>query len=501
MKTKQKLSSVSNRLRSLLGIVFLTLAVNASAHEVESVTPSEIGIPYSWALELSANEHAHTTPDHVGAWSWDEDGFPATAKGWTHTSKWVKLELSEPVALTLKLENLANVPWPSPSEPNRLAGTNLFPSFTLYRGWDTDAGITVSTNGVTIDQDHTFNNRGNIAWAEDVTYLDHIDNSSQHEASRTWVLPAGRYTISLGGNSPATIAEGRQGYLATFTTKPTVGLARGMAIINYDQAAIHTLASAIGPSPVLELTGFFDQAAANSLPLSTLLTNAQTGFAYTNQPYAMNGPSVNNPAGRTAQPTTFAWVSGDPTNHSGSIGLGGIARFNVLGGLGGTLAFGDFTLQFDPARTALGGSGWYLKGNIEPAVAVYDLTQVKVVETTTSLTISGDLAVTFEVANFLYGTPGDTLKDVGDFTFTGLKDQLPAPRINAISKSGDNLIINVVNGRPGTGCVVLSSPLISAESSQWAPGATGVFDAAGTCSFSLPINSAEPTRFFKLRTP
>ena len=218
--SKTNTSAALRRLASVLGIVAATSAGNLQAHEPEPIEYSPIGIPYAWFVELEAGEESETPPDHVGAWSWDEDGFPDTARGWTHTSKWVKLDLAEPVAFTLTLESRAGVPWPSQTDSNRLAGTNLYPSFTLYRGWDTDAGLMLDTNGVTIDQDHTFNNRGNIEWAEDVSYLDHLDNSTSHVATRTWVLPAGHYTLDLGGNSPALIAEGRQGYRATFNTAP-----------------------------------------------------------------------------------------------------------------------------------------------------------------------------------------------------------------------------------------------------------------------------------------
>ena len=206
------------RLLPVLGMAAALSAPSVRAHEAEPIPFSPIGIPYAWLIELEADEVTATEPAHVGAWSWDEDGFPATAKGWTHTSAWVKLDLAEPVNLTLTLESLSGVPWPSAEEPGRLAGTNLFPSVTLYQGWDTDAGVLTNADGTTLDQDHTFNNRGDIAWAEDVTYLDHAENSVEHSLTRTWTLPAGHYTVNLGGNSPATVAEGRQGYRAIFGT-------------------------------------------------------------------------------------------------------------------------------------------------------------------------------------------------------------------------------------------------------------------------------------------
>ena len=233
MNTNMKLKT--RRILMVGSFAVAAMAIPAPGATLSPVAFDPIGIPYAWDLALSDFDQAQTLPDHVGAWSWDEDGFPDTAKGWTHTSKWVKLDLTQPARFTLQLESLAGVPWPGAGEPDRLAGTNLFPSFSLYRGWDTDAGVT-------LDQDHTFNNRGNIEWAEDVTYLDHIDNSSAHGVSRTWVLPAGRYTINLGGNSPATVAEGRQGYRATFTTTPaptlTIARSGSQVVVSWSAAIV-----------------------------------------------------------------------------------------------------------------------------------------------------------------------------------------------------------------------------------------------------------------------
>ncbi|MBL9139251.1 MAG: hypothetical protein JNK85_25505, partial [Verrucomicrobiales bacterium] len=139
-------------------MTIIALARSPAASAAGSLTPVEfsaIGIPYGWKVVLDDGSSVTTTPDHVGAWSWDEDNFPATAKGWTHTSKWVQLELTASAALTLKLESLAGAPWPSPEDPARLAGTNLYPSFTIYRGWDTDSGTITNADGTTLDQDHT----------------------------------------------------------------------------------------------------------------------------------------------------------------------------------------------------------------------------------------------------------------------------------------------------------------------------------------------------------
>jgi hypothetical protein len=462
---------------------------------------SEVGIPYGWKAVLDSASSVTTTPDHVGAWSWDEDNFPATAKGWTHTSKWVQLELTEPGALTVKLESAAGVPWPAPDAPTRLAGTNLFPSFTIYRGWDTDSGTLTNADGTTLDQDHTFNNRGNIAWAEDVTYLDHVENSVAHELTRTWVLGAGKYTVNLGGNSPATLAEGRQGYVAVFATEPLVKLASGSATIDFDQAAWNTLASAVGPAPVLTLSGFFEAGVANTSTLEELGTQQAASASYLRQTYGMNGPTVSQVTGRTSQPTTFAYRPGSPASQVGRVGLGGVARFAVLGGVGGNLLFGDYTLQYDAARIPLGGSGWYLKGNIPPEAAVFDLLKVRVEESADTLTIAGDLGVSFEVANLLYGTPGDTLKDVGDFTFTASTRTVSSPAIRGLTVVGGKVVVKVAGGVPNSQFTLLSASDLSMPLSAWTPVGKGAYDGQGNGSWELPFDASVAARFFQIQQP
>jgi hypothetical protein len=102
--------------------------------------------------------------------------------------------------------------------------------------------------------------------------------------------------------------------------------------------------------------------------------------------------------------------------------------------------YGDFTLQYDATRLFLGGTGWYLKGNIPPAAAAFDILNVSVVESPGSFTISGDLYPTYEVANFLYATPSDQFVDVGDFTFTGVT-AIPEPTSMASVGGGGLLLL------------------------------------------------------------
>lgn len=196
----------------------------------ENTVPPTVGVPYRWVVSLGGNDSANASR-HVGAWSWEDDslfnaGSGEPPVGWTHTSDWVALSLTQAATFTLRLERDSNVPWPSAQDPNRLAPVNsMFPSFSIWSGWDEDGS-----------QLHTYNNRGNVAWAEDINFVDFIDNSTQLLVERTWTLPAGHYSIVLGSNAPATNPD-RQGYRATFTTTAVIpepgtlafGVALGLA--------------------------------------------------------------------------------------------------------------------------------------------------------------------------------------------------------------------------------------------------------------------------------
>ncbi len=187
----------------------LTGSVSAIAFTHVAGDPKEGGINYHHQVTLGSNQ-AGGFSDHVSAWSWEDsslfgEGEPPV--GWTHNSNWVALRLQQDTLLTITMARDANVPWPSLEEPDRKADTSsMFPSLTLWRGWDNDGG-----------DHHSYNNRGNVSWAEDLTYLDHADNSTEETITRTWFLPKGDYTLALGSNAPATNPL-RQGYSITFTT-------------------------------------------------------------------------------------------------------------------------------------------------------------------------------------------------------------------------------------------------------------------------------------------
>ena len=191
-----------------------TLAAAPLAAHVTTGDTNAGGVGYAFYVEFHNNNSTHSVTSHVGAWSWEDNALFNASNGeppvgWTHTSNWVALSLEAPANITIRLARQEGVAWPSAELPDRTASvTSMFPSFTLWSNWDNDDG-----------DSHTYNNRGNVSWAEDLVYINHVDNSTEASIERTFTLAAGEYSFALGSNAPATDTN-RQGYSATFTASP-----------------------------------------------------------------------------------------------------------------------------------------------------------------------------------------------------------------------------------------------------------------------------------------
>jgi hypothetical protein len=224
--------------KTILAAAAALLPVLATAATISQTDPQEGGIGYKFTIGMERSDEAIFS-SHVGAWSWEDDSlFDAETGeppvGWTHTSNWVALTVAARVRLTVRIERDATVPWPSQSDPDRLAATaSMFPSFTIFRGWDNDPvppefaarpeviAAWADFGGVPPDLGdwHTYNNRGYVEWAEDLRYIAHVDNSTLETIEHTFILEPGQYSIAIGSNAPATDPL-RQGYRATFATEP-----------------------------------------------------------------------------------------------------------------------------------------------------------------------------------------------------------------------------------------------------------------------------------------
>ncbi len=173
--------------------------------------PSGRGVAYAWTVNMSGNDTtAGSSPPYtgsVGSRSWNDPinaGDPI-GTGWTHTSSWTALTLTQATNLTITLA--AN-------------GSSLVPAFSLFAGQQqTDGG----TNGGY----HVYNNSGNFDWSTidpgyGPTTLSYIGNgtTSGSSVSNTFSLAAGQYTIIFGGNPPAGTPASSVAYQATLTTVP-----------------------------------------------------------------------------------------------------------------------------------------------------------------------------------------------------------------------------------------------------------------------------------------
>ena len=278
-------------------------------------------------------------------------------------------------------------------------------------------------------------------------------------------------------------------------------LMSGEARLDLDESAWDSLASGLGAAmPVLRLDAFFDQAAGNARNYDQILSDPLPTTSYSGLVLLMNGPTVTNQMGRTTQPTTFEYTSGELTSHTGSIGLGGIVRFKVSSG--GGLLYGDYTLLYSAARHRFGGSGWHLKGNIAPSVANFDILNVQVTEHPDGFTLSGNLAVSFEIANFLYATPADALRDVGDFTFTGRSSVRPQPPVLSGTKtSGDSLRIRISEGTPGSTFTLVASTDLALPLNGWSTVASGTIDDSGKASIPIEISATVAAHYFRVVQP
>ncbi len=212
-----------------------------------------------------------------------------------------------------------------------------------------------------------------------------------------------------------------------------VTLQSGSATINFNSASWATVAGGanIPGYEALILDEFFDKAASDSRTQAQIVSDeVQTNPPYTGQIYVMNSTSVSNFSGRASQATNFLYDEGNPTGATGHIGIGGVTRWDVNPLLnGGHLYFGDYEIHYDASRIggAYNGSGWVLMNHTGGVNAVaFDLANVSVSATSSGFSLSGDLGVSYELANFLFLNSADQGKNMGSFSFTGVAAPEPS---------------------------------------------------------------------------
>jgi hypothetical protein len=188
------------------------------------------GIRYSWRIEAVGTLSA-PLEGVVGALSWSDPESATPNTGWTRSAGWVALRLRSPSRVTIRLAPKAGVVDIFGQLPDETAGPDLRPAFTLYSGWQATGA-----------DETTYPNRGPIPWAPSLTYISH-SASADGPVEASFELPAGLYTIALGGNGASGFDPGRQGYGATVSilsrARPALVAPRGARFTT--RRASHTL--------------------------------------------------------------------------------------------------------------------------------------------------------------------------------------------------------------------------------------------------------------------
>ena len=187
---------------STLELIFAKSVGASTVTSLPGGAGSVPGITYEWQVQMNQEDTA-TFSRSVGAFSWNEPSNPVGLKGWTHTSNWVMLELTNLSSLTLKIERASGIP-----NGSSTAGDTLYPAFCLYSGWQNSG-----------TEDHTYNNTGNTDWADSLSYLgSQANGGNYYSISKSFTLPAGLYSIAIGGDPLYDATVRREGYLATVST-------------------------------------------------------------------------------------------------------------------------------------------------------------------------------------------------------------------------------------------------------------------------------------------
>jgi hypothetical protein len=147
------------------------------------------GISYEWTVKMGKKGKVQFV-NRVGAKSWNEPppAYEPPDTGWTHTSNWVALELSERTNLRIEVERQEGVPYTSGTSIVT-ARNMLVPAISVYSGWDS-----------TSCEDHRYNTAGNVDWST-INFIGNEPNAKGKSVAVYSVkLDAGQYSIAIGGS-------------------------------------------------------------------------------------------------------------------------------------------------------------------------------------------------------------------------------------------------------------------------------------------------------------
>ena len=233
----------------------------------------------------------------------------------------------------------------------------------------------------------------------------------------------------------------------------------GTFTINFDREAFATLQGGSSASPGTFNAHFYDGTASDiSNPLNSMnnLLGAASPYSEQTSTSLVHGIAAtgSNPTGqptdRYQRATTVDFsvnTGGSSITGAGSLGMTGVQVLGIGAGpyAGGALAYGDYSLVYDPTAQALeaetmngsstGLSGWYLQNHIGGSfffIDVYDVANLSVVATdANNWKMTGDLLLSASNVSMLGGAQGADMGNfclgVGSYSGCNAVSQVPVP--------------------------------------------------------------------------
>ena len=189
---------MNKTLKTLLALSCLASGLGAAVITPTSGSPAGSD-GYTWNVSLDSSGNDTTSfSGTVGSWSWEDASLGlGNGIGWRHQSDWIAINL--PNAATVEIHMARN---------DEALDAKLFPSFTLYNN------LTNTTSS------HFFENSADLSWDTNLTHRGHLSNNSLGEVVTSYDLPAGNYTMVLGGNAVSEDTAVNVNYLANIATTP-----------------------------------------------------------------------------------------------------------------------------------------------------------------------------------------------------------------------------------------------------------------------------------------
>ena len=204
----------------------------------------------------------------------------------------------------------------------------------------------------------------------------------------------------------------------------------GSFSMSMDRDALAYSTGGTSSNPGHYLVHYYDTTESNYLTRtdsSFYFNNAlRTEVSAINMVHDLTAISATNPVGQAsnrhvkATSPNFA-IDSESLTGTGVLGMTGIELYKGL--YNGTLIYGDYSLQYNPANRALAWedyglttsapSGWYLQNNVSFSAVVYDLSGLSVVaDDANNWKLTGDLLLSPENAGLIQNT---AQLDVGNF--------------------------------------------------------------------------------------